>query len=645
MADIYRRILDRLVFVVALGFLTVAASAKTLTVAGRAIDVTVTFGEKDPSQFNGRAVSVLVTQPANTGGDVYFDYAFSDTSKDPATLSYARQYGWLGNSAASWSFNTGYRTGANSAYMYVRLSPATGTAQYMSFQIGVPEYTVKFRLPANNTSQTIVYFFVQDGEQVGSTVQAPGAAIREYTLGGLTSSNPVTVQQWTGGLANYMLDQSGNGAWVRSGSTVVSDRASQTPVEGANQPAVKDVSNAPGTGGIESGPNKTPTVGAVTAPTPTTAPVAPVATPAMAGPAAPVKPTPSGDGGASKADVEGVGNRIVDQLHANAVKSVEGVNSLVTATDNVAKAVNEGAVSAIGATDKVTAAVVATGNSTVQALNLSNEALDRVNANLEAMRRADAEGVVSVVTAVGTLGTKLDAANQQMTKLGAEVDRAALERTAAATAAASAVADSSASGSSAALAHKQAYGDAPPSSVSVAVSGSAPSFQIALPASMGGATYDFNPFTESRLGPVVSWFRTAVEWLVLVTLAVWVWQRIGEWSRGLSTLTPSKSNAVSAVPGTGIVGAAAVAAAVTAITVPFVTALVSWTFGDISLSFLTSISFSNPVANMPGNALWMLDQMFPVATIVTVAIARLSFAMYAAPLYAGVVAVTRWVVS
>lgn len=647
MARPRRWLLRWLVPVLAAGLLTVSASGKSVTVGGRSINVDVTFTEPstDPSPLllGTREVAVVVTQPSNAGPDVYFEYAYSVEAADPGLLSYNRQAGWLGSGAMTWNFQASQRVPSGANWMYVRLNPASGIAQYMSFQIGVPEYSVKFRLPANASGRTIVYFFMQNGEQVGWAQQNPGQGERDYTLAGLTSNNPVFAEQWTGGLADYLLDAEGNGGWVRSGSTVGSVRGNETPVAGS--PVAKPITNAPG--GAPSPVNPTAPVAPTPAPTPSPTPTAPTPTAPVVGPAAPETPTPSGTGGATKEDVDRLGNRLIVSEHAAVQKAVEIGNAQIVTIDKVGTAVREGAAATIGAADKITAAVVSTGNATVDGVNKAVGVLDAINAQLEAQRAAAAAQAERTGYGLESIEQKLDTANDHLRALSDDVQRAADDRAAVDEDRIEALADAAVSGPAARQDITNAFGagGSAPSSVSVNVAASAPLFEIALPASMGGGRFDLNPFSDARLGPLLDWFRAAVEWLAYVLLGVWVWQRIGEWSRGLSTVNGAKSNAVSAIPGTGIVGAAAVAAAITAITVPFVVALLSWSFGEFSVGALTSLSFANPVANMPVQALWMLNEMFPVSTLIGALLARLSFAMYAPPLYAGVIAVSRWIIS
>lgn len=174
--------------------------------------------------------------------------------------------------------------------------------------------------------------------------------------------------------------------------------------------------------------------------------------------------------------------------------------------------------------------------------------------------------------------------------------------------------------------------------------GSAPDFSISLPPRMGGVTINVDPFRSDRFAAVVAWFRKAVAWLAIVLLGIWVWREIAEWTRGVSTVTPVKSNLASAVPGTGVAGALAVATLMTTATVVLFTSLLSFVFGDVTLAWITDAAFANPTTEMPATALYMLNKVFPVATLITCLLARLAFNFYAAPLYAGYVSLCRFFV-
>ena len=165
--------------------------------------------------------------------------------------------------------------------------------------------------------------------------------------------------------------------------------------------------------------------------------------------------------------------------------------------------------------------------------------------------------------------------------------------------------------------------------------------------SFTGKTFDLNPFRADRLGPVVDWFRFATYWAVLAGFAFWAGSQVNEWVRGFSTVRQATGNAV--VGGTGAQATALLSAGI--ITVAFavgVTALVGWLVGDFSLSSLLNAITTNPVGNIGAKvvgALWMVDQMFPMSTIITALIMRVTWQFYAARVF-GLAAVTvRWCIA
>ncbi len=178
---------------------------------------------------------------------------------------------------------------------------------------------------------------------------------------------------------------------------------------------------------------------------------------------------------------------------------------------------------------------------------------------------------------------------------------------------------------------------------SAGVSGSEPDFTISLPATMGGAVFDLNPFRSDRLQGPVAWFRSAVAWLVLVTFGLWLYNAINESVVNVTVVQQAKGNAVAGGTG-GQLTAVVAAAAMSAIIGTAVVGFVSWSFGDIGFSALASVFSTNPLATMPGKAAWMLDKVFPVATMLSALLARVSFKLYAMQLHAVSAALIRFIV-
>jgi len=169
----------------------------------------------------------------------------------------------------------------------------------------------------------------------------------------------------------------------------------------------------------------------------------------------------------------------------------------------------------------------------------------------------------------------------------------------------------------------------------------APIFAIADPFS--GQEYDLNPLQNEGIATAVSWFRQACAWLALMTFAAWVWGQVGEWTRGMSTLPQAKGNPV--VAGTGAQATALLAAGLmTTAIITAMVAILAWTFDDINFPSLVSLATTNPMATIPTGAFWMLDQFFPVATLVTCVIARMAFNIYASTIFATTAAIVRFIV-
>ena len=186
------------------------------------------------------------------------------------------------------------------------------------------------------------------------------------------------------------------------------------------------------------------------------------------------------------------------------------------------------------------------------------------------------------------------------------------------------------------------FGSVPSAPSSSSSAGSAPSFAFTI----GGRAVNVNPFTSERFLVAVEWFRQALAWVTLVLLGRWVWQQMGEWIRGFSTVQQAKGNTV--VAGTGGQATSLIAAGIiTVIIVTGTTGLIGWAFGDITLpSIATAVSanpFTDMSSSMPG-AYWVLNKVFPVGLMVTALLARVTFNIYASTIFSGVMAAIRFVV-
>jgi len=166
---------------------------------------------------------------------------------------------------------------------------------------------------------------------------------------------------------------------------------------------------------------------------------------------------------------------------------------------------------------------------------------------------------------------------------------------------------------------------------------------ISLPEKMGGAVYDLNPFRADRLGVVVAWFRSAVKWLALILFGSWVWSKFSEYLRAASMVRQAQGNAIAA--GTGGQATAFVAAGIITVAVGVaIAALVGWSFDGMGLGTLLAATAQNPLAGMPAAALWMLNMMFPISTLIACFVGKMMFERFASGIYIGLMTVVRFCV-
>lgn len=184
-----------------------------------------------------------------------------------------------------------------------------------------------------------------------------------------------------------------------------------------------------------------------------------------------------------------------------------------------------------------------------------------------------------------------------------------------------------------------------PSAASSLPSGEAfaDAFKIAIPFGGSAAVVNVNPLSNESMAAVVAWFRAATGWAVLLALARYMWGYIFEFVVGASAANQAKGNALAW--GTGEQATAMIAAgALTVAVTTGVTALLSWAFSGLSAGMITSLAASSVMDGMPGVALGFLNAVFPVSTIVTAALTRAVFPMYAASIYGAMASAIRFVV-
>jgi len=201
-------------------------------------------------------------------------------------------------------------------------------------------------------------------------------------------------------------------------------------------------------------------------------------------------------------------------------------------------------------------------------------------------------------------------------------------------------ADASGSSAAASLAATIPTAGAFPSGPSIS-SGGAQDFTVRFPAIFGGLIVDLDPLREDRLGPTAAWLRGAFYWLTIVGFGYWASTRVGDWVKGASQLQQTRGNTVA---GTGGQLTAALGAAIIVVTIStFIVALVGYLAGEFSLSAILAKISVNPMAGYSAKALYLLDGVFPIATIITALVARISWNLYASSTFAGAMAFIRFV--
>lgn len=156
------------------------------------------------------------------------------------------------------------------------------------------------------------------------------------------------------------------------------------------------------------------------------------------------------------------------------------------------------------------------------------------------------------------------------------------------------------------------------------VQGAAIDFTVSLPATMGNASFDLNPFRADRLGPAIDWFRAAVAWLAIVLYGIWIFKEARVLFVDMTGARQARGNPVFGGTG-GQLTAQLAAAAITAALAVTIVVVVGWHFGDIGFDYVVTAASSNPLTGMPAKAAWMLNKVFPVATLITVLVGRIGF--------------------
>lgn len=201
--------------------------------------------------------------------------------------------------------------------------------------------------------------------------------------------------------------------------------------------------------------------------------------------------------------------------------------------------------------------------------------------------------------------------------------------------------ETSSAGNSAASAASSAWG-----SVSLpvpSVSGSPPLFTITDP--FTGTVVDLNPFTSERFGPTAAWLRSLAIYLLVAGFALYAVNVASQTVKDAAQARQAKGNPVMA--GTGAQATALLAAAaITVAVLGLIVGLAAWK--DISLSgsggTIIAVLGVNPFGSAPAGVVWMIDQIWPIATSIAVLLGKISFRVVATGAYVTAATVIRFIV-
>jgi len=517
---------------------------------------------------------------------------------------------------------------------------------------GDPTYGATIQIPANPTINRILYVVKQDGEVKGSFVQEAGAASSTLYMGNLPNNHALTIEQVTGGDVNVPVGPDGKPDY--SGGVNVTENTTTVSVGGALPSAESSpghgatANSGPVTGPTPVGPGvpppSTPTTTNPDAPSPSPTPTPPSGPPHVDGPPTPTNPTPEGDTATTKADSMRAANQITDAIHGASTKAVETGNNVVDAIHTSTLAEVDGVGKTIMSIDKVSTTVHEGTVKNVEALNKVQASQDKANGYFDSMNKS----LTAIGTKLDTANTKLEQANQNTTaikdKLTEISGKMGPSYTDAQTAATAVNAEAVTQGNAAKGAIAALMPTAPANlGYEITAEGDGDFMKITMPASFGGATVDFNPFSPGRMGGLASWFRSAIAWVVLMTLAYMIFQETKQFFIAASAAQQAKGNTIAA--GTGGQATSLLAAGlITAAFVTLVTALMGFTFGEITIPNLIANMTVNPTTSAPAHMMWFLDQFLPLATIITAFVARVAFPVYGQAVYAVFVTAVRFIV-
>jgi len=495
------------------------------------------------------------------------------------------------------------------------------------FTPGVASYGITFELPANNTMSRRDYVATQNGEQVAVTSQGSGAASRDWYIGGLETDDDVSVSMITGG--PVLVDDDGNVG-------VVPGETETTPVGAATAPSSE---TTPGSGATATGAEIAPPAGPAPsnpdvpgpdAPTGTTAPSAPTSTTSGTQGTGPTPFTASGTGGVTKEDAENIANKQLEGIESvnDTVKSTGDATK--NAVDKVATAVWEAGKKNTEAVDKAATAVWDSGTKVVEAVNKVRAAVD--------LTKGELSGKLT------TIANRQTTTNEKLDEIKTAIEAQGTDTEAAQTAADAATATAATNSTTAISAMSGIVTTAPTAlGYTPDTTGSGSFMSITMPPEFGGATVNFNPFAEGRMAPLAAWLRAATQWAILGLLGYYIFTEIKATFGAAGASQQAKGNTIAA--GTGGQATSLIAAGlITAAMVALATGLFAWGFNGITAGVLVTNMTTNPLVAVPANIIWVIDQVFPVATAIAAFIARVSFPLYSTALYATYNTVVRFIV-
>lgn len=174
------------------------------------------------------------------------------------------------------------------------------------------------------------------------------------------------------------------------------------------------------------------------------------------------------------------------------------------------------------------------------------------------------------------------------------------------------------------------------------VHSAAPNFTL----SMMGHSIDADPFKAERFGPIASWFKTALAWVVMGWFAVWLVGETRAIITGMAATQQAKGAVVTVLGnGTSAITALVVAGVITTAFGVAVTAIVVYFTKDLGAGSVMSWVSGNPYAGAPGAVAYCLDKVFPLGVIAACLVGRVVFGIGLQTIFGVFVTVVRFCLS